>query len=126
MKEKNIREQFEKDLLELANHYSLLRVKVNTINFDLDYKRNAQGQFYLASEKAVIRVLGKVTKVPIGENEKYKTYEEAEKPTKAKWQEYYRKVRAKRTDAEKRAEALRLKRYRLRKKEDQEAFEQRQ
>lgn len=115
----------EAELFKFAQHYSLLRIKISTVNFDLDYKRDENNEFYLAQEKAVIRVLGKVTKVPIGENEKYKTYEEAEKPTRIKWQEYYKNVRAKRSNEEKRAEADRLKKYRERKKQDERDFEQR-
>lgn len=126
MKETNLREKFEQDLLAFANKHSLLRVKVSTIHFDLDYKRNDDGEFFLDTEKAVIRTLGKVTKVPIGANEKYQTYEQAEEATKKYWQEYYRKVRASRSEQERRNEAKRQARYRQRKKADEEAFEQRQ
>lgn len=102
------------------------RIKFSTINFDLDYQRDDDGVLRLKTEKAVIRTLGKVTKVPIGEHEEFKTFEEAEEATKKRWQEYYREVRAKRSDKERRAEALRQKRYRERKKSHREEFEKRQ
>ena len=116
----------EQALLEFADRYSVSRIKFSTINFDLDYHRNSQGELYLHSEKAVIRTLGKVTKVPIGENEQYKTFEEAEEATKKYWQEYYKKVRAKRSDDERRQEAKRQKRYRERKKSQDTELERRQ
>ena len=116
----------EQHLLEFADRFSIARIKFSTINFDLDYHRNSQGELYLHSEKAVIRTLGKVTKVPIGENEQYKTFEEAEEATKKYWQEYYKKVRAKRSDDERRQEAKRQKRYRERKKSQDTELERRQ
>ena len=122
----NIREKFEQDLLAFATKHSLERVKVTTLNFDLDHRRNQSGELYLHTEKAVIRTLGKVTKVPIGADEKYQTYEQAEEATKKRWQEYYKEVRAKRSDKERRAEALRQKRYRERKKIRDQEFETRQ
>lgn len=123
----NTRERLEQDLLTFANKYSLSRIKFSTIHFDLDYRRNPDtGDLELTSEKAVIRTLGKVTKVPIGDDHPHKTFEEAEKATKKYWQEYYRKVRAKRSEKERRAEAKRQKRYRERKKAEMEEFERRQ
>lgn len=122
----NIREKFEQDLHQLAMKHSLLRVRVSTLHFDLDYKRDDEGALRLDTEKAVIRTIGKVTKVPIGENEKYQTYEQAEEATKKYWQEYYKEVRARRSDKERRAEALRQKRYRERKKTRDHEFDIRQ
>lgn len=108
----NEREKLEQHMLEFANRYSVSRLKFSTPNFDLDYSRDSDGRLYLTSEKAVIRVLGKTTKVPIGANEPYKTFEEAKEATKLYWQEYYKNVRARRSDHERRQEAKRQKRYR--------------
>ena len=116
----------EQHLLEFADRFSITRIKFSTINFDLDYRRNPRGELYLHSEKAVIRTLGKVTKVPLGENEEFSTFEAAEEATKKRWQEYYRQVRAKRSDNEKRAEAKRQKRYRERKRERETELDRRQ
>ena len=116
----------EQELTVFADKYSVSRIKFSTINFDLDYQRDDDGKLRLKTEKAVIRTLGKVTKVPIGEGEEFATFEEAEEATKKRWQEYYREVRAKRSDKERRAEALRQKRYRERRKSHDEEFEKRQ
>lgn len=116
----------EQELCAFADRFSITRIKFSTINFDLDYHRNPWGELYLHSEKAVIRTLGKVTKVPIGDNEKFSTFEEAEEATKKYWQEYYRQVRAKRSPAERQAEAKRQKRYRERKKAHDHEFDIRQ
>ena len=116
----------EQELKVFTDKYSVSRIKFSTINFDLDYQRDGEGVLRLKTEKAVIRTLGKVTKVPIGEGEEFKTFEEAEEATKKRWQEYYKEVRAKRSDKERRAEALRQKRYRERKKTRDQEFETRQ
>lgn len=116
----------EQELRLFADKYSVSRIKFSTINFDLDYQRDDDGKLVLKTEKAVVRTLGKVTKVPIGAGEEFATFEEAEEATKKRWQEYYREVRAKRSDKERRAEALRQKRYRERKKQHREEFEKRQ
>jgi hypothetical protein len=106
----------EKDLLAFADRYSLTRLKISTINFDREYRRGVAGNLHLVSTKAVIRVLGKTTKVPIGEGEEFSTYEEAYEATKKYWSEYYKQVRAKRSDKERLAEAKRQKRYREKRK----------
>lgn len=121
----NDRELFENELLTLANKYSATRIKVSTINFDLDYKRNSEGALVLVSEKAIIRVLGKVTKVAIGAGTEFSTYEEAFEATKKHWQEYYRDIRANRTPAQKAAEHRRQKRYREKLKNERIGFEER-
>lgn len=122
----NPREKMEQDLLEFADRYSVSRIKFSTINFDLDYHRRDDGQLYLKTEKAVIRTLGKVTKVPLGDDHQHKTFEEAEEATKKYWQEYYRQVRARRSDQERQAEAKRQKRYRERKKAETIEFKRQQ
>lgn len=112
MNETEIYKQMEQEIFVLAAKYSLTRLKISTHNFDRDFKLALDGSFQLVSTKAIIRVLGKTTKVPIGEGQEYETYEEAYEATKKHWSEYYREVRAKRSEAERRAEALRQKRYR--------------
>lgn len=106
----------ERELTIFTDKYSVSRIKFSTINFDLDYQRDDDGKLCLKTEKAVIRTLGKVTKVPIGETEKYKTFEEAEEATKKYWQEYYKEVRAKRSPEKRQEEAKRQKRYREQRK----------
>lgn len=121
-----MRDKLEQDLLVFANKYSIDRIKVSTLKFDLDYRRGEDNQLYLVSEKAIIRTLGKTTKVPIGENEQYQTYEEAEEATKNHWREYYKNVRENRSKAERLAEAKRQKRYRERRKAKEDEFKKRQ
>lgn len=121
MNEEKIYEQFEQDIIAFADKYSVTRLKVSTLNFDREFQRGQDGSFLLVSTKAVVRVLGKVTKVPIGEGEQFSTFDEAFEATKKHWSEYYKDIRAKRSAAEKAAEARRQKRYReQRKKKDTE------
>lgn len=117
MNENDIYNQLEQELIAFAKKYSITRLKLSTINFDRDFKLAEDGSFNLVSTKAVIRVLGKTTKVPIGAGETYKTYEEAYEATKKYWSEYYRVVRAKRSPEQQVAEARRQKRYRERRKQ---------
>lgn len=116
MDEKEAYKQFEDELITFANKFSVDRIKVSTLNFDREFKRGQDGSFLLVSTKAVIRVLGKVTKVPIGEGCEFSTFEEAFEATKKHWSEYYKDIRAKRSDREKQQEAKRQKRYRERRK----------
>lgn len=122
-KQMEIRKQLEKDLVTLAQQYWIERIKISTPNFDLDYRLSDDGGIKLVSEKAVIRTLGKVTKVAIGVGQKYATFEEAEKAIKKYWSEYYKKVRSKRTDEMRAAEAKRQKRYRDKRKAEEERLE---
>lgn len=119
MNEKNTYKRMEQEIIALANKYSVNRLKISTINFDREYRRGVDGDFVLVSTKAVIRALGKVTKAPIGENQRYKTFEEAEKAVKNHWSEYYKKIRANRSEAQKKAEARRQKQYRERKRQNE-------
>lgn len=116
MNEADTYAELEKELLVFANKYSLTRLKLSTINFDREYRRGVDGNLQLVSTKAVIRVLGKTTKVPIGEGEEFSTFEAAFDATKKHWSEYYKNVRAKRSDQERLAEAKRQKRYREKRK----------
>lgn len=116
MKEDDAHKQFEAELAAFATKFSVTRLKISTINFDREYRRGVDGSFILVSTKAIIRVLGKVTKVPIGEGEEFSTYEEAFEATKKYWSEYYRDIRAKRSPEQIAAEKKRQKRYRERRK----------
>lgn len=116
MNEQDIYDQMEQDILTLANKYSANRLQISTMNFDRDYRRAEDGSFNLVQTKAIIRTLGKTTKVPIGPDLPNKTYEEAFETTKKYWSEYYKQVRAKRSPAQKAAEARRQKQYREREK----------
>lgn len=118
MTEDDTYKQFESELITFADKFSATRIKISTINFDREYRRGVDGIFNLVSTKAVIRVLGKTTKVAIGEGCEFATFEEAHEATKKYWSEYYRGVRAKRTEAERIAEAKRQKRYREKRKKD--------
>jgi len=92
-------DQFYQDMVAIATKYSMDRLRVTTLNFDREFKRGQDGSFNLVGTKAVIRVLGKTSKVPIGEGTPYATYEEAWEATKKYWSEYYREIRARRTPA---------------------------
>lgn len=109
-------QKFNDELTTFANQYSVTRLKISTLNFDREYRRGADGSFQLVSTKAIIRVLGKVTKVPIGEGEQFSTYEQAFEATKNYWSEYYRDIRANRSPEQIAAEKKRQKRYRDKRK----------
>jgi hypothetical protein len=126
MNENEAYEQMEQEIILLANQYSVTRMKVSTPNFDREYRRGADGSFLLVQTKAVIRVLGKTTKVPIGATEEYKTFEEAFEATKKYWSEYYKGIRANRSAAQLRAEARRQKRYREKRKARAEELKRQQ
>lgn len=104
------------ELQALARRYSVSRIKLSTLNFDREFKLSLDGSLHLVGTKAVIRVLGKVSKVPIGEGEEFSTYEEAFEATKKHWSEYYKSIRANRTPEQLAVEAKRQKRYRQRRK----------
>lgn len=118
-------ELMNKELIELADRYSMTRIKISTIDFDRDYKRGKDNELSLVSTKAVIRVLGKTTKTPIGKDQKFSTYEEAFEAVKKHWQEYYKRARANKTDEERLAEARRQKLYHSRRKLKAKEFEKR-
>lgn len=126
MNEKQLREQFQADLTAFANRWSLTRVKTESINFDRDFQRGQDNQFHLKSEKAVIRALGKLSKVPIGEGREFKTFEEAEAAMREKWSQYFKERRVKRSENEKRGEQRRQKRYRDKKKAKDTAIDRQQ
>lgn len=112
-------DQMEQEIVALANQFSITRMKVSTLNFDREYRRGVDGDFQLVQTKAIVRALGKITKVPIGADEEFKTFEEAEEAVKKKWSEYYREIRANRSEAQKKAEARRQKKYRERRRQNE-------
>lgn len=126
MNEQETYDQFYQDMVAIATKYSMDRLRVTTLNFDREFKRGQDGSFNLVGTKAVIRVLGKTTKVPIGEGTPYATYEEAWEATKKYWSEYYREIRARRTPAQQVAEAKRQKRYREKRKDTIETWRRQQ
>lgn len=95
----------------------LLKLKVETAHFDFIFERQEDNTFQLVSTKAVIRVLGKVTKVPLTQGD---TWEQAHERVRQHWSEYFKtyrqqlvptedqrtkaRVRAKRYQANRRAE----------------------
>ena len=109
-------EQMLPELQALATRYSISRIKLSTLNFDREFKLSLDGSLHLVSSKAVIRVLGHTSKVPIGEGTDFSTYEEAHEATKKYWSEYYKGIRANRTPEQLRAESKRQKRYREKRK----------
>lgn len=119
-------EQFKEDLTAFANRWSLNKVKTSSLHFDRDYMRGDDNQFHLKSEKAVVRSHGKVSKVLIGEDQHYQTYEEAEEAMREKWRNYFNERRQARSETAKQGERRRQKRYRERRKVEQAEFETRQ
>ena len=113
----NDKDKFLKDLNDLAIRYSLTRIKTESINFKREFQLIETGKLVLVSEKAIITALGKTSVVPIGENQKYKSYEEAEKYVREFWSKYFKERRERRSDKEKLAEARRQKRYREKRKQ---------
>lgn len=97
MNEKELYKKFLEDLTNLMMRYSILKLKVSTLDFDRVFELDGNGELHLLSEKAVIRVQGHVTKVSIGEHEEFKTYTEAYESARAHWSAYHKQVRANRS-----------------------------
>lgn len=119
-------ENIQNEVRELADRYSADMLRINTLDFDFIFKRGEDTQLHLVKTKAVIRVLGHTTKVAIGEGCEHETYESAFEATKKYWTEYYRQVRANRSDAQKLAETRRQKRYQLKRRQERERFRKQQ
>lgn len=109
-------ENIVSEVRELADKYSADMLRINTLDFDFIFERGEDAQLHLVKTKAVIRALGKTTKVVIGEGEEFSTYDEAFHAVKKHWSEYYKAVRAKRTPKQIKAEAIRQKRYQANRK----------
>lgn len=121
----NPRELFEQTLQDLAQQFSVEKIKLTTLNFDLEYERTSNGNIRLTSEKAIVRVLGKVKKVPIGKDHPHKSFEDAEKAIKNYWKEYYKNIRKNRSEHERKMEQERQRKYRERRKQAAIEFETR-
>lgn len=119
-------ELFEKELQAFGDRHSLTRIKTESLQFDHDYKRGDDNQFKLVSLKAVVRTLGKTTKVRIGEDEEHQSYETAAAAVKLYWSTYFKERRNRRTPAERKGEARRQRRYRERQRDAETAISQRQ
>lgn len=115
-------EIFEEAVVIFANQHSIERLKISTYDFDYDFKRGQDGAINLVGLKAVVRVLGHTSKVPIGAEHEHQTYESAFEATKKHWSEYYRAIRAKRSPEQKAAEVRRQLRYRARRKQSAAEF----
>ncbi len=113
------------DVTAFATRHSLNRVRVESDNFKREFTRQADDTFLLTSEKAVVRVLGKVSVIPIGESHTYKSFEEAEAWARQYWSDYFKQRREQRSDKERRNEARRQKAYRERRKAEQTEFKRR-
>ena len=129
MEQNNTQDLIEKSEIQSSaiaamERFSATRLRIETINFDLDYKRSKTGAIELASEKAIIRTMGQVVKVKIGEDQEYKTYEEAAEATRLHWSAYFKARRDNMTDQERRTTAKRQKRYRERRAAKAAEFEQ--
>lgn len=108
----DLRKQFEADLNEFAIKYSITSINLESYNFQRKYKLAPHGDLLaLQSEKAIVRTHGRTVKIPIGENETHKTYEEAEKFAKEYWAEYTKKRRENWSPSERAAYLKRQKRY---------------
>lgn len=99
-KQRELQKEEQKALQELALAFAISRIKTNGYFFDREYTWDDDtNQLGLTSEKAVIRVLGKIVKVPIGEDKEHKTFESAHEATRTYWSNYYAEVRLKRRGA---------------------------
>ncbi|MCB1109301.1 MAG: hypothetical protein KDK44_06555 [Chlamydiia bacterium] len=80
--------------IENTKHFGeengLLRLKVETAHFEFVFERADDNSFELVSTKAVIRVLGKVTKVKLTGSD---TYEAAYERVRQHWSDYFKSYR---------------------------------
>jgi hypothetical protein len=120
------KDELEADIITLATKHSLTKLKTESLNFVRDYRRAEDGSFLLVSERAVVRALGKVSKVPIGEGERYADYEAAAEGVRQHWSDYFKKQRAKRSEAERRGERLRQQQYRAKRRAERERIDRQQ
>lgn len=102
---------------------ALLRLKVETAHFDFVFERDEEtNDFVLVQTKAVIRALGKVTKVVLNDTD---TYEAAYERTRQHWSDYFKRYREQTPEQRERAKTqarLRAKRYRQNKRAEEDAF----
>lgn len=116
------------DALKFGADHNIRRLKIETLDFDFEFKLNHFDTLELVSTKAVIRVIGKTTKVPIGEDQEHQTYESAYTATKQYWQQYFKNYRDnyETTPAGIKATRRRAKAYQKRRRDKAKTIEQRQ
>jgi len=79
--------------LEFGDEHHIKRMKIETLDFDFEFKLRHDNVLELTSTKAVIRALGKTTKVAVGPDETHQSYESAYTATKRHWQAYFKRYR---------------------------------
>ena len=106
---------------QFGEEHGLLKLKVETVHFDFVFERGEDNSFQLVSTKAVIRALGKVSKVKLVGDD---TYEAAYERTRQYWSEYFKAYRDGQTPTEaSRARArVRARRYRSNKRAEERDF----
>lgn len=83
-------EQVIENTKQFGDLNGILRLKAETGHFDFIFELDDNNSFQLVSTKAVIRVLGKVTKVTLqGED----TWEAAFERTRQHWSDYFKSYR---------------------------------
>ena len=126
MDKNNTLEEFEKDLKAFAEKWGVVKLMVETRNLKRNYQGETPFELALHKEVAVVRVLGRTQRVLIGEDQKYKTYEEAAEGVRAYWSNYFKERRRNMTPKERSGYARRQKRYRERRKQERQAIERQQ
>lgn len=116
--------QMIEDTKQFGREAGVLKLKMETVHFDFVFELGEDGEFALTSTKAVIRTLGKVTKVKLEGDD---TYEAAYERTRRYWSEYFKRYRDKAMTPEQRERTktksrVRAKRYRSNKKAEERAF----
>lgn len=109
-------------IAEMGKDLGLLRLKVETAHFDFVFELDsADNEFKLMSTKAVIRAVGKVTKVKLESGD---TWEQAYERVREHWSNYFKEYRskAKPDDASRAKDRVRAKRYRSNKAAEEAAF----
>lgn len=114
--------------LQFGKDNGLNRLKIETAHFDFDFKLTQDNTFSLVSTKAVVKAIGKTSKVPIGEGTPYQTYEQAYEATKKHWQQYFKAYRDtyQRSPATTKADKRHQREYQQRRRDKVKTIEQRQ
>lgn len=108
-------------ITNFGEEHGLLRLKVETAHFDFVFERGADNTFQLVTIKAVIRAVGKVTKVRLQGDD---TYEAAYERVRQHWSDYFKRYRQglPSDDTSKAKDRVRAKRYRSNKKAEEQDF----
>ena len=114
-------EQTIENIKQFGNENQLLRLKVETLHFDFVFERDEDDEFKLTQTKAVIRVLGKTTKVVLNGED---TWEQAYERTRQHWSDYFKSYRegTARTDETRSKDRVRAKRHYSNKKTKEHEF----